>query len=129
MGPCHRNPYTCLIISSWCWAHGGCAVDPSSLLFGPPPSAAVPARLRLLVVPCLNARRRHVRDPPYFFNSLLAPLYRAEDPTQRGEEERQLADRLNRRRKRILRGVPEQPCNRRVGFRLGVQCLSEPVAF
>ena len=46
------------------WAHGGCAVDPASLLL------AV-ALLRLVVVPCLNAHKRHVRDPLYFFNSLL----------------------------------------------------------
>jgi hypothetical protein len=45
------------------------AVDPASLLL------AV-ARLRLVVVPCLNAHKRHVRDPLYFFNSLLAPWAR-----------------------------------------------------
>ena len=49
----------------------------------PRPSAAVPARLilrlsslavallRLVVVPCLNAHKRPVRDPLYFLNSLL----------------------------------------------------------
>ncbi len=49
---------------TWWWAHGGCAVDPASLLL------AV-ALLRLVVVPCLNAHKHHVRDPLYFFNSLL----------------------------------------------------------
>ena len=33
--------------------------------------AAVPALLRLVVVPCLNAHKHHVRDPLYSFNSLL----------------------------------------------------------
>ena len=32
----------------------------------PRPLAAVPALLRLVVVPCLNAHKRHVRDPPPF---------------------------------------------------------------
>ncbi len=32
--------------------------------------------LRLVVVPCLNAHKRHVRDPLYFFNSLLAHVGR-----------------------------------------------------
>jgi len=32
--------------------------------------AAVPALLRLVVLPCLNAHKRHVRDPLYSFNSL-----------------------------------------------------------
>ncbi len=45
-------------------AQGGCAVDPASLLL------AV-ALLRLVVGPCLNAHKRHVRDPLYFFNGLL----------------------------------------------------------
>ena len=80
MGPCHRNPQTRLFISSWCWAHGGCAVDAASLLVGPPPSAAVPARLRLLVVPCLNARKRHVRGPPPFPITLL-PSFVPEETT------------------------------------------------
>ena len=38
------QPTNSRVISSWCWAHNGCAVDPSPLLVGPPPSAAVPAR-------------------------------------------------------------------------------------
>ena len=38
----------------------------------PRPLAAVPALLRLVVVPCLNAHKRHVRDPLYSFNSLLS---------------------------------------------------------
>ena len=37
----------------------------------PRPLAAVPALLRLVVGPCLNAHKRHVRDPLYSFNSLL----------------------------------------------------------
>ena len=49
---------------AWSWAHGGCAVDPASLLLGV-------ALLRLVVIPCLNAHKRHVRDPLYSFNSLL----------------------------------------------------------
>jgi len=36
----------------------------------PRPLAAVPAMLRLVVGPCLNAHKRHVRDPLYSFNSL-----------------------------------------------------------
>ena len=36
----------------------------------PRPLAAVPALLRLVLVPCLNAHKRHVRDPLYSFNSL-----------------------------------------------------------
>ena len=36
----------------------------------PRPLAAVPALLRLVVVPCLNAHKRHVRDALYSFNSL-----------------------------------------------------------
>ena len=39
----------------------------------PRPLAAVPALLRLVVVPCLNAHKRHVRDPLYSFNGLLDP--------------------------------------------------------
>ena len=31
--------------------------------------------LRLVVVPCLNAHKRHVRDPLYSFNSLLEDLF------------------------------------------------------
>ena len=50
---------------SWSWAQGGCAVDPASLLL------AVALR-RLVVVPCLNAHKRPVRDPLYSFNSLHA---------------------------------------------------------
>ncbi len=51
-------------------AHGGCAVDLASLLL------AV-ALLRLVVVPCLNAHKRHVRDPPPLPITLLvfAPLH------------------------------------------------------
>ena len=37
----------------------------------PRPLAAVPALLRLVVAPCLNAHKRHVRDPLYSFNRLL----------------------------------------------------------
>ena len=37
----------------------------------PRPLAAGPALLRLVVLPCLNAHKRHVRDPLYSFNSLL----------------------------------------------------------
>ena len=37
----------------------------------PRPLAAVPALLRLVVVPCLNAHKRHVRDPPPFPITLL----------------------------------------------------------
>jgi hypothetical protein len=37
--------------------------------------AAVPTLLRLVVVPCLNAHKRHVRDPLYSFNGL--PVLRA----------------------------------------------------
>jgi hypothetical protein len=37
----------------------------------PRPLAVVPALLRLVVGPCLNAHKRHVRDPLYSFNSLL----------------------------------------------------------
>jgi hypothetical protein len=45
------------LCQKWLWAQGGCAVDPASLLLGV-------AMLRLVVVPCLNAHKRHVRDPP-----------------------------------------------------------------
>ena len=37
----------------------------------PRPLAAVPALLRLVVVPCLNAHKRHGRDPPPFPITLL----------------------------------------------------------
>ena len=37
--------------------------------------------LRLVVVPCLNAHKRHVRDPLYSFNSLLRLLT---EPTNGG---------------------------------------------
>ena len=46
------------------FGRGARAVDPASLLL------AV-ALLRLVVVPCLNAHKRPVRDPLYSFNSLL----------------------------------------------------------
>jgi len=68
MGSCHRNPSTCKVMSSWSWAQGGCAVDPASLLL------AV-ALLPLVVGPCLNAHKRHVRDPLYLFSSLLGRLF------------------------------------------------------
>ena len=41
----------------------------------PRPLAAVPALLRLVVVPCLNAHKRHVRDPPPFRITLLGTHY------------------------------------------------------
>ena len=62
-GPCHRNPPTCKVMPLMFVAQGGCAVDPASLLL-------VVALLRLVVVPCLNAHKRPVRDPLYSFNSL-----------------------------------------------------------
>jgi hypothetical protein len=65
MGSCHPNPQRVSSCPTRSWAHGGCAVDPASLLL----AVAV---LRLVVVPCLNAHKRHVRDPLYFFNGLLA---------------------------------------------------------
>ena len=40
----------------------------------PRPSAAVPALLRLVVGPCLNAHKRHVRDPPPFPITLLGSI-------------------------------------------------------
>ena len=67
MGSCHRNPSTYKVMPKWWRAHGGCAVDPASLLL------AV-ALLRLVVVPCLNAHKRHVRDPLYSFSSLLVEV-------------------------------------------------------
>ena len=65
MGPCHPNPQrgkilSAMVLGTWrpTLRVGARAVDAASLLVGPPPSAAVPARLRLPVVPCLNARKR-----------------------------------------------------------------------
>ena len=57
MGSCHRNPSTCKVMSFMSVGTWRCAVDPASLLLGV-------ALLRLVVVPCLNAHKRHVRDPP-----------------------------------------------------------------
>ncbi len=64
VGPCHRNPSTCIgyVINggghraTTACGRGARAVDPASLLL------AV-ALLRLVVVACLNAHKRHVRDP------------------------------------------------------------------
>ena len=63
MGSCHRNPSTCMVMPQMVVGTGR-----------PRPSAAVPALLRLVVVPCLNAHKRPVRDPLYLFNSLLTVL-------------------------------------------------------
>ena len=74
------------------WAHGGCAVDPVSLLlattaFGRGARSATPRRRSFFAFGsgaaeatlqrrtsrsrrCLNAHKRHVRDPLYSFNSL-----------------------------------------------------------
>jgi len=50
----------------------------------PRPLAAVPALLRLVVVPCLNAHKRPVRDPPPFSITLLRRAGLAHDPPQLG---------------------------------------------
>ena len=81
MGSCHRNPLNVQGHSPL--DRGHMAVVRLILRLSssrPRPLAAVPALLRLVVGPCLNAHKRHVRDPLYSFNSLLIQCQSFPDP-------------------------------------------------
>ena len=50
--------------------------------------------LRLVVVPCLNAHKRHVRDPLYFYNGLHGLLLRENFGSRRSSVVRHLLSKL-----------------------------------